>query len=480
MSKRSKRNRKNKIDKNINNGILGEAILGGSSALSGFRPFSEEVNNPATIFKHARAYLITNFRQYLSLAYVSIGLVKTICRMPVDDAFSTGFEIKTNDLSTDEIDELKKYMKEKGDVKELKNALTWARLFGGAGIIIDNNDKDRSKPLKVDELKKEMVKKVKFIAADQYELYHEYYNVRDDNKFDIDKDISKLKKMDELDDNLGDQFSYYGQRIHRSRVLKIKGDDAPSFVRHHLRGWGMSVLEPIMESVNIYLKGSSTIYEILDEFRVGIMKIKDLGSLGFSGDLASVKNRVNVALMEKNTKGTITMDAEDDFDYRSGQLSGIGESLDAVRSKLASDLRIPMNKLFGDSASGFANGEDAMENYNSMIEGSIREDAIDILQLMVRVRILQLFDLEPEDLKVTFNPLRILNADQMESKKNNIFNRVLSARQAGEIDDKDFKKMMNLEQLLPSEVKENNESHPLTEDLMDAKTVSDDNPKATS
>ncbi|MGB2578207.1 hypothetical protein AAIR98_000125 [Elusimicrobium simillimum] len=61
------------------------------------------------------------------------------------------------------------------------------------------------------------------------------------------------------------------------------------------------------------------------------------------------------------------------------------EILREIRMQIASDLKMPLTKLFGISATGFNSGEDDIENYNAMIESEIRSkckyDLLTILEI---------------------------------------------------------------------------------------------------
>jgi hypothetical protein len=119
-----------------------------------------------------------------------------------------------------------------------------------------------------------------------------------------------------------------------------------------------------------------------------------------------------------------------------------------IRMQIAADLRMPLSKIFGESASGFGSGQDSIENYNSMVEGEIRAkikfDILRILELICKKE----FDFVPDDLSITFKPLRILSAEQEENVKNSQFNRILQAKQSGLISDKEFKDAVNRNNLL--------------------------------
>src|SRR5690606_29764698 len=136
---------------------------------------SAQVENVGTIFRNLRWYLISNMRQVLSQAYVEIGLVQTICDVPVDDALRGGINIKSKQLEESQLEELISTIDRDGDLIEVGQAAKWNRLFGGAGVLV-LTDQDVEQPLDWDSLDNE---KVDFRAVDMWELFWDKQNTED-------------------------------------------------------------------------------------------------------------------------------------------------------------------------------------------------------------------------------------------------------------------------------------------------------------
>ena len=85
--------------------------------------------------------------------------------------------------------------------------------------------------------------------------------------------------------------------------------------------------------------------------------------------------------------------------------NGLSEILTQIRQGVASDLKMPMTKLFGVSAAGFNAGEDDIENYNGMIESEIRSVAKFIVIRVLEVCCKYLFDKVPQNLNIDFKSL---------------------------------------------------------------------------
>src|SRR5580698_1305599 len=180
-------------------------------------------------------------------------------------------------------------------------------------------------------------------------------------------------------------YNYYGEQIHKSRVMRLKGFTSPSFIRPRLRGWGFSVVEVLVGSLNQYLKATDLSFQVLDEFKIDVFKIKNLvNTLMSPMGQQKVNQRVQMANYQKNYQNALVMDSEDDWDHKQLSFAGLAETMAGIRMQVAADMRMPITKLFGTSASaGIGNtDQNDMENYNSMVESQVRNKSkYDVLRI---------------------------------------------------------------------------------------------------
>ncbi len=242
-----------------------------------------------------------------------------------------------------------------------------------------------------------------------------------------------------------DYYNYYGEQVHKSRVMRLKGVTAPSFIRPRLRGWGFSVVETLVRSINQYLKATDLAFEVLDEFKLDVYKIKNLVNTLLSPNGAdAVKRRVQLANWQKNYQNALVMDSEDDFDHKQLSFAGLGDAMLQIRMQVASDMRMPMLKLFGTPSQGLnASDEDSLEVYNSMVESQVRDKLkYDILRI-AEIKCQRLFGFIPDDLTLEFQPLRVMSAEQQENVKTQKYTRLLGAYQAGQLTTEEFRDACN-------------------------------------
>ena len=409
--------------------------------------FGPQISSADTMFDNCRWYAISNLRQLLSQIYFEHGIVQTLVDQPVDDAFRAGFEPKSSQLDGDDIEKLMIYAKRNKVIHSIMQGAKWGRLYGGGGVILHSNQ-NPEKPLNLNAITEDTP--LEFRAVDMWELY-----------FTAQNTTGNLEVGGEPGSNANDYYDYYGHQVHESRVFRIIGKEAPSFIKPRLRGWGMSELERLVRSLNQYLKNQDVIFALLDEAKVDVFRIKGynnalLNEAGTNG----ITKRVQFANQIKDYNNALTMDVQDEYEQKQIAFTGLAEVLLQIRQGIAADLKMPMTKLFGISAAGFNSGEDDIENYNSMIEGEIRQKIEWVVVDCLNICCQKLFGFVPDDLMISWNPLRILNAKEEEEVKDSQFARVTAAYSLGLASDKEAKEAINKDSLLGVEVDANTPALP--------------------
>lgn len=364
-------------------------------------PFASQAIAQPWTFAEGAAYVpFTLNRIALNYGYMTYGLVQDVIDMVVDDAFRGGLKITSPELDEDDLRELAKAMEENGDIEAIKQTMKWARLFGGAGII-GVTDQDPKTALRT-------VPKggnLKFLDANRWELLLTTVSLSG----------TQVTPGGWAAINEEAPYNYYGVTIHPSRVVRVLGKAAPDMVRARLQGWGMSELERCIREINTYIKFQNLLFELVDEAKVDIYSIEQFtASLASAQGTQAIQLRINMANWLKNYKNALILDKEDTYEQKQIAFGGLADIFEEFRISLCAALKIPYNKLFGQSSTGFSSGEDSMENYNAMVEGEVREKCRAIVREVLKLRIEATFGFEPE-FSFEFKPLRVLNTEQEET-----------------------------------------------------------------
>ena len=423
-----------------------------SSAVNEAMTAQQTISQGYTLAASSHGAMISLDRMLLTESYLKQGLVQTLVNQPVEDAFQGGFDIVSGELSPDDIkllmDKLNSYewtersekMNEKlhkrgpepegdseereneviddpkmrsivvqsagirgqSDIETIKDVAKWARLFGGGALIV-NTEGNFQEEFRLDDVTEDSP--VEFIAADRWETILSATNIWDRNN--------------------PTPFNYYGFPLHYSRVILVPGVRAPSYARQRLQGWGMSEVERCIRPINAFVKFETMLFELVDEAKVDVYNIYGFtDSLGSAQGVELQRKRIFMANQLKNYNNAVVMDKEDKFDHKQINFTGLAEIWDQLRINLSSALRIPMNKLFGQSASGFSSGQDSIENYNSIVQG-VRQSIMPLMAEAIKVRCMQLFGYVPK-FSIRFKPLKVLSGLEEEQVLDLRQNRILA------------------------------------------------------
>ena len=380
---------------------LGDLLIGLQAGAATQYQTGQTLSMPFTLAAANTYTPLTLNRVTISYAYMTFGVIQRLINRPVKDAFKDGFTIKTAELDKDELTQLMRELKRnrrrqrgKGlaratssmswqaandfgnsDLGTVQKTAAWARLYGGSGMIV-NTAQDFRMPLNVEAIKQDSP--LEFIDADRWELIMNQTNIYDEKN--------------------PTPFSYYGLPLHKSRVVKVIGTEAPAYIRIRLQGWGMSTLECAIRSLQSLIKFENLVFELLDEAKIDVYRLFGFNASLISGDgLAKAKQRVMEGNMLKNFQNAVVMDKEDEYDQKQlGTIfSGLSDLWEQLRFNFCADTGFPMEVLFGVPSTGFSGGEGSIKNYNRLIE-TTREESEAILCEVIDLRCMQQFGFVPD------------------------------------------------------------------------------------
>jgi phage-related protein (TIGR01555 family) len=344
----------------------------------------------------------------LTYMYKTHGIIQAAIDMPVQDALRGGLDIRSAELGHDEIKDMQDFLEEKVfDV--FAEASIWRRLYGGGAIIINTNQ-DPAEPLT-----KSGLKAIELYAADRWELQAPVAGVNNKMNFQaLGFGVSEAS----------DYFQFYGQRIHRSRVITMCGKSAPHLIRWQLQGWGLSELEKMVAPFDTSLRIDNVIYDLLKEAKIDVMRLDGFNDqLVSAAGTAGLRRRAQLVNEMKGYNSTLVMDSKDEFEQKTLTFGGLAEMTRINMTKLAGAFRIPEAKLFGQGSSGFSSGEDSIENYNCMVESEVRAKMRQPLRKILRLVSIALFG-DEFDVDFDFAPLRIMSSTDEETVKTSKQNRI--------------------------------------------------------
>lgn len=387
---------------------------------------------------NSRMSFITLQRPLLADMYLENGLLQVLVDLPVEEAFRGEFKIISDDeLDHKDIAKLLSWFYSDEVLGRFKSALKWSRLFGGAGLIINT---PQSKTEQFDLSKVKQGGFLEFYDCDRWEL-----NIVNDSGNLLDQFVSVGK---------GNIFNYYGHIIDGSHVLLMNGIRPPSYLRGLFSGWGVSVGESIVRSLNNYLKNQNVSYELVDEAKIDVYSISKYNTMLMSpkGE-EQVLRHLDMVQTTKNYQGAIVHDTTDGYDQKQISFSGLSDLARESRIQVASDIRIPVSKLFGISISNLNSSEEAdIDNYINMVETTIRTPCKGLVNKVLRIGCQHLFGFVPEVLDFEYPSLKQTTEKESIEIKAGKMNMIIGLQQAGIITSRTAVELVNREKLFSTDL----------------------------
>lgn len=341
--------------------------------------------------KGKRAYnqfvagVMTNFAE-MDAAYQTNWIARKIVDIPAGDMVREWRTIKSAGAEDIQREEQRVGLKFACD-----DALSWARLYGGGGILMITNQ-DLSKPLDVTKIKKGDLERL--LVFDRWEM-----------------SAMTLNTWDVLSDNylLPEFYTIQGgsQQIHWSHIARFNGAKLPRRQMAITQGWGDSELRKCMEDLLDTVSAKGGIAELMQEANVDVITRDGLSEELASDQDEAITDRYILFSQLKSIVNLALLDGEESYDRKTLNLSGVAPILENLMVWLTGCADIPMTRFFGQSPGGLnSTGEGDLSNYYDSIRAKqtsqLAKPLIHIDQVLVRSALGDM----PDDYDYTWNPLK--------------------------------------------------------------------------
>lgn len=294
-------------------------------------------------------------------------LANRLCRLPamemtrqwVDFNMDQGDAEGNQDIAL-ELDQQCDTLKAKSKTAE---AITWARLHGGAIIVMGCDDGlGMDQPLDLMRLKA-----VRYLTVyDRHELRIVARNL--DPALDNYGEPAMYELVAPIQmvnlvpiDGLGAPKmpqNTYGQRIHASRCLQFDG--ALTSRNRKLtvnNGWADSIFVRLFDLIRGYDNTWSSAEQLMQDFSQAVIKIKGLAEMMATHGEDKVQQRMEIMETSRSILRAIMLDGEfEDFERKPTPMTGLPELLDRWLYRVSAGAEIPLSLLFGESPGGLQGG----------------------------------------------------------------------------------------------------------------------------
>ena len=338
--------------------------------------------------------------------YEGNGLFSKIIDTPAEEALKHGFDLNLKN------DEVNAFVEEALDELEWEEkaatAIKWARLYGGALIVMLINDGGGlEQPVNWQNVK----------SIDELRVYERAI---------VQPDYSSLYRQDYGGKGEGNRVSKFGQpefyyvssvygsfRVHESRCLVFRNGVLPEQTSNSIyRFWGMPEYVRIRRALRETVTAHTDSVKLLERSVQAIYSMKGLATLLTTDDGENqVLKRLNVIDTARGILNSLVIDADgENYDFKTFQFSGVKDVIDATCNMLSALTNIPQTILFGRSPAGMnATGTSDFESYYNFVEKiqrlMLKRNLRTLLDAIFRAGIASGAVEEEPDYKLEFNPL---------------------------------------------------------------------------
>jgi hypothetical protein len=288
-------------------------------------------------------------------------------------------------------------------------AIKAARQYGGSAIVMYLDDgRDADEPVDWENLRGV----TGLEPVDRWYLWP-----------DITPETVRYSKPKHYELNMLDQLNTGPVKIHHERVLRIEGRRLPFRQQQLNRGWGMSELQPILESISRYTQSLGDIQQILGDLDVFTHKIKGLATLLASGKEKQVRDRLAVNDLSRSQYRGFAIDADkEEIEFQSRNCSGLAEVIETLKADLVGATGFPATLLFGESPQGMGStGRGEERDFSRTVEGYrdsvVRKPLTQLAYALMKSKQGPTQGVVPKDWMVNFPSLFVMNERELADLK---------------------------------------------------------------
>jgi hypothetical protein len=319
-----------------------------------------------------------------------------IVERPVDEMIRQGWDVVIpNDKPRQ--DELAAQLEDLEAGERLREALYYARAYGGGAVLVgaDDGASNLAKPLgAVREILYLTALTTRELRADTY-----YTDPRERN-------FGQPKTYLLSPDTQTDAVMASGITIHESRILAFQGNVTSRRMLQLNQGWGDSIFVRVADVLRDFDVVWDSAALLMNDFAQGVYKIKGLAEIIGSGAESALITRMQLVDLMRSTVRAVLIDSEESFERQQTPVSGLPEILEKFMFRLAAASEMPVSMLFGQAPAGLnATGDADIRFYYDHLKNRQDRTLRPPLERLVRMVFQAAGGTEPEQWSVQFRPL---------------------------------------------------------------------------
>jgi len=334
--------------------------------------------------------------QQLSDLYRGDGFAKRIIDFPTGEMIREWFEV-----NGDTDGDINKYLATIRTRQAVLMALRWARLHGGAIVVMIINDGGSlDTPLNEANVR----------GIEAFHIYERWRITWTTADLYQDPNDPKFGTLEYYHVSPVSEGGISPFTVHETRILKFDGMPVSNKVRQENNGWGDSYIQSVYNELANLTGSFYAARNVLDDFVQILIKIENLQELIAAGNEALVRKRLEIIDMGRHMMNTIMLDAREDYEKHSSSIAGMSDVLQKMGEALSTVTEIPMTLLFGQSPKGFnAKDDGSLRKWYDKVAQDQEDELRPNLERLVYLSMISkegpTSGSEIKDWSITFNPL---------------------------------------------------------------------------
>lgn len=230
-----------------------------------------------------------------------------------------------------------------------------------------------------------------------------------------------------------------GKSVHHSRCLfRTEGVRLPYQQRLTENLWGVSVLERLYDRMIAYDSASTGAAQLVYKSYLRTLSVEGMREIVSAGGapLSALVKYTEMMRRFQGIEGITLIDSKDKFEVQqTSAFSGIKDVMGQLAEQLSGALQIPLTRLFGQSPSGFSDGDNDMRNYYDGIKQRQERDLHRGVVAMYRCAAISEGVTLPDNFAIRFRSLWQLTATDKSNIAKTATDTVLAAHEAGLVSD---------------------------------------------
>jgi len=412
--KNRKRNRPSLVSKAVADiaDVAGQklGLAGGAEANDAFQNLLARTGVGSSSLENGTDYPLTrltlNFWQLVSL-FEGSWLARRVVEAPAADIVKTWPTI-LGETKPEDLAKFKRKVTKTNTKSKVLEALTWGRLFGGAGalIVVKGHEHELDKPLDLDKVGIGAYKGL--VVFDRWSGISPAGDVCDD--FDSPLDVGLPEFYD-----VHAKSSSETMHVHSSRILRFCGPKMPEPENSVYQGWGISVLAPVMQALMSYDNVSANALSLSYRANLIGMRMPELAQIlsgvGISQKAAQqFAERMAPVNQMLSNQSLVMLPQDGELSNVQYSFSGLAELIQMFQLQMAGAAKMPVSLLWGRLFNGLGNsGEGDERIYEKTVATEADATLRPALEKLFPVIMASELGEVPDDMELNFPSIRVLD-----------------------------------------------------------------------